>query len=252
MRVVIIEDEPPASEKLVEFIERYDRRIEIVARLESVRDSLAWFRANRSPDLVFSDIELLDGNVFPLYETGAVACPIIFTTAYDQFWLQAFERNGIAYLLKPFAFEKFARAMRKFETLKNNFAAAQTDFWREIQASFTEPKYKERFVIKVRGGIKLLETAHIAFIKMINEAPYAFDAAGVKFPLSENLTELEQILDPKTFFRLNRSEIINLNFIERLEPDFHDRLVVRLKNLNVKLVSSTNRTPNLRKWLEGS
>jgi two-component system, LytTR family, response regulator LytT len=250
MRVVIIEDEPPASEKLSEFIERYDGEIEIVARLESVKDSLVWFGENRSPDLVFSDIELLDGNVFNLFESGKVICPIIFTTAYDQFWLQAFERNGIAYLLKPFAFEKFVAAMQKFETLKQTFVSAQKDFWREIQASFTEPKYKERFVVKVRGGIRLLETRHIAYIKTQNEIPFAFDAAGDKFPLKENLTELEQILDPKTFFRLNRSEIVNLNFIERLEPDFHDRLVVRLRNSNVKLTSSTNRTANLRKWLE--
>ncbi len=251
MRVVIIEDEPPASEKLLEFIERYDREIQIIARLESVKDSLIWFNENRLPDLVFSDIELLDGNVFQLFESGKVACPIIFTTAYDQFLLQAFERNGIAYLLKPFAFEKFASAMKKFETLRQNFVFAQKDFWREVQVSFKEPKYKERFVIKVRGGIKLLETAQIAFVKMQDEIPFAFDAAGNKFPLNENLTELEQILDPKIFFRLNRSEIVNLNFIESLEPDFSDRLIVRLRNLNVRLISSTNRTPILRKWLAG-
>jgi DNA-binding LytR/AlgR family response regulator len=250
MRVAIIEDEPPASAKLSEFIERYDREIEIAARLESVKDSLAWFGENRAPDLVFSDIELLDGNVFRLFESGKINCPIIFTTAFDQFWLQAFERNGIAYLLKPFAFEKFVAAMKKFESLRQNFVAAQNDFWREIQTGFSQPKYKERFVVKVRGGIQFVETGKIAFIKMQDEIPYAFDETGNKFPLKENLAELEQVLDPKTFFRLNRSEIVNLNYIERLEPDFRDRLVVRLRNLNVRLVSSTNRTPSLRKWLE--
>ncbi|MEJ7860559.1 MAG: LytTR family DNA-binding domain-containing protein [Pyrinomonadaceae bacterium] len=250
MRVVVIEDEPPASEKLCEFIEQYNPEIQIVARLPSVKESIVWFRQNRSPDLVFSDIELLDGNVFHLVESGKVTCPIIFTTAYDQFWLQAFERNGIAYLLKPFDFEKFAAAMQKFEALKQNFVSAQTDFWREVQASFSEPKYKERFVVKVRGGIKMLETKAIAFIQMQNEIPFAFDAAGNKFPLNETLAQLEQILDPKIFFRLNRSEIISLKFIERLEPDFHDRLVIRLRNSDLKLVSSTNRTPGLRKWLE--
>lgn len=251
MRVVVIEDEPPACEKLCEFIERYDREIQIAARLASVKESLVWFRENRQPDLVFSDIELLDGNVFHLFESGKVTCPIIFTTAYDQFWMQAFERNGIAYLLKPFDFGKFVTAMQKFETLKQNFVFAQKDFWREVQTNFAQPKYKERFVVRVKGGIKLLETRSIAFIQMQNEIPFAFDAAGGKFPLSESLSQLEQVLDSKTFFRLNRSEIVNLNFIESLEPDFHDRLVVRLRNLNVRLVSSTNRTPNLRKWLEG-
>jgi DNA-binding LytR/AlgR family response regulator len=85
---------------------------------------------------------------------------------------------------------------------------------------------------------------------MQNEIPFAFDTAGNKFPLNESLSQLEQILDPGFFFRLNRSEIVNLEFIERLEPDFHDRLAVKLRNSNVRLVSSTNRTPNLRKWLE--
>ncbi|HEX8396835.1 MAG TPA: LytTR family DNA-binding domain-containing protein [Pyrinomonadaceae bacterium] len=250
MRVVVIEDELPAGDKLSEFIHRYDRQIKIVARLESVKDSFVWFNENRAPDLVFSDIELLDGNVFRLYENGRVACPTIFTTAYDQFWLQAFERNGIAYLLKPFAYEKFVAAMQKFESLRQNFVSAQQDFWHKVQANLAQPNYKERLIVKVKGGIRLLETNQIAFIKTQDEIPFAFDAEGNKFPLKENLTELEQILDPKTFFRLNRSEIVNLNFIERLEPDFRDRLVVRLRNLNIKLVSSTNRTPNLRKWLE--
>ena len=251
MRVVIIEDEPPAAHKLSQFIKRYDRHIEIADSLSSVQESISWFRQNAAPDLIISDIELLDGNVFEVFENREILCPIIFTTAYDEFWMQAFERNGIAYLLKPLSFEKFAAAMQKFEKLKRNFVGAQTDFWREMQASFAAPKYKERFVVKIKGGIQFIETGQIAFIKMQNEIPFAFDAAGVKFPLSENLTQLEQNLDPKIFFRLNRSEIINLNFIERLEPDFRDRLIVKLRNLNIKLVSSTNRTPVLRKWLEG-
>jgi DNA-binding LytR/AlgR family response regulator len=112
-------------------------------------------------------------------------------------------------------------------------------------------QYKERFVIKTAGGIRLLETRQIAFVQMQNEIPFAIDGAGGKFPLNESLAKLEGILNPKMFFRLNRSEIINLNFIESLAPDFHDRLVIKILNLNVKLVSSTNRTPDLRRWLEG-
>lgn len=250
MKVVIIEDEPPARAKLAKFITRYDRQIEILAELESVAETLRYFDERGIPDLVFADIELLDGNVFEIFESRKITSPVIFTTAYDQFLLQAFEQNGIAYLLKPFDFQKFSTAMQKFETLKNNFAAAQNDFWRELQENLRQPKYKERFIVKIKGGIKLLETKQIAFIQMQNEIPFAFDAAGNKFPLNETLTALEKSLNPKTFFRLNRSEIVNLDFIENLKPDFHDRLVVCLRNLNVRLVSSINRTPELRKWLE--
>ena len=251
MRVVIIEDEPPASEKLRDLVLRYEPSIQIAGRLEGVKETFAWFHSNSPPDLIFSDIELLDGNVFEFFENNKTTCPVIFTTAYNQFWLQAFERNGIAYLLKPLTFEKFAAAMKKFETLKQNFAPKPHDFWREMQENLKQPKYKKRFVVKVKGGIQLLEARNIAFVQMQNEIPFAFDAVGNKFSLNESLAQLQQILDPNTFFRLNRSEIVNLNFIENLKSDFHDRLVVKIRNLNVKLVSSTSRTPGLRKWLEG-
>jgi two-component system, LytTR family, response regulator LytT len=250
MKVIIIEDEPPARDKLAKFILRHDRKTEIAAQFESVKETIKYFDHNILPDLIFADIELLDGNVFEVFEHRPITCPIIFTTAYDQFWLQAFERSGIAYLLKPFDFQKFSAAMQKFETLKNSFVSAQNDFWQEIQKSLRQPKYKERFVIKTRDGIQLLETKQIAFIQMQNEIPFAFDSTGRKYPLNDTLTGLEKALNPKTFFRLNRSEIVNLDFIENLKPDFHDRLVVYLRNLKIKLVSSTNRTPELRKWLE--
>lgn len=253
MKIVIIEDEPPARAKLVRFIGRYDGQIEILAELESVAAALRYFDCDTAPELVFADIELLDGNVFEVFENRQINCPIIFTTAYDEFLLQAFDVNGIAYLLKPFDFQKFVAAMRKFETLKNNFALADNRLLLEIRESLRlESKYKERFVIKSNGGIKLLETKNIAFIKMQDEILFAFDAAGEKFPLGATLSELEKTLAPKTFYRISRREIVNLNFIANLKPDFGDRLVISLRNLNVKLVSSASRTPGLRKWLNNS
>ena len=111
MKVVIIEDELPARDKPAKFVERYDRRIEIAAELESVAETLRYFDENAAPELVFADIELLDGNVFEVFENRKISCPVIFTTAYDQFLLRAFEQSGIAYLLKPFNFQKFSAAM---------------------------------------------------------------------------------------------------------------------------------------------
>lgn len=250
MRVIIIEDELPASKRLSKFIKQYDPNNQIIEKFARVKETLMWIRQNPQPDLVFADIELLDGNIFHILETNEITCPIIFTTAYDQFLLQAFEKNGIAYLLKPFSFEKFIGAMQKFESLKQSFSLSQQIFWEEIQTKLHNPKYKERFVIKVKDGIQLLETKQIAFIQIQNGILFAFNAVGEKFPLNENLTALEKALNPQIFFRLNRNEMINLNFIKNLKPDFHDRLVVHLRNLNVKLVASTNRTPLLRKWLE--
>ena len=115
MKVVIIEDEPPARDKLAKFVRRYDSKSEILAELESIFAAVKFFENNDEPDLVFADIELLDGNVFELFGKVKVNCPIIFTTAYDQFLLQAFEQNGIAYLLKPFDYQKFASAMQSWK-----------------------------------------------------------------------------------------------------------------------------------------
>ena len=251
MRVVVIEDESPAAEKLCAFIRRYDETIEIAAQLESIKESRKWFRSSRAPDLIFSDIELLDGNVFEFLQNVESSSPIIFTTAYDQFLMQAFARNGIAYLLKPFDYETFVEAMQKLEKLRQKFVASQIVLWRELKSDLTRNHFKERFVIKMRGGLKFLETDQIAYFQIRDGILFAYDVAGNKSPISENLNHLEQTLDPGRFFRINRSEMVNLKFIERLEPYFNDRLIIRVNDSKVKLISSISRTPDLRKWIEG-
>jgi DNA-binding LytR/AlgR family response regulator len=251
MRVVIIEDEPLAAEKLRGYIERYDGAIEIAATLDSLRDLRHWFRENQPPDLIFSDIELLDGNVFEFFESENLKKPVIFITAYDKFLLRAFELSGIGYLLKPYTFKSFSAVMLKLESLRENFSTGQSALWEEIQKQIAVRKYKERFVIKMRGGIQLVEANRITHFQIQGGILFAFDDEGTKFALSENLNNLVDTLDPQQFFRLNRSEMVNLNFIERLEPYFQNRLVIRVKNSKVKLISSVSRTPELRQWSEG-
>jgi two-component system, LytTR family, response regulator LytT len=252
MKVVVIEDEPLAAEQLCDFARRYDTAVNVLGVLASVKEAVNWFRAHAAPDLILSDIELLDGNAFRLFEQVEIPCPIIFTTAYDRFLLQAFTKNGIGYLLKPLEYEKFAAALHKFEQLQRSFTRLDSELLRELKTTLAQPRYKERFVIKARGGIYLLETRRVAYIQIQDEIPFAYDEQGTRYPLNENLNQLEKTLAPQVFFRLNRSEIVNLNFIEKLEPYFNDRLVVSLKQLNVKLISSISRTPELRRWIEGN
>lgn len=144
--------------------------------------------------------------------------------------------------------------LRKCETagmFRENFATVQTNFWQEIQKNLSRTKYKEHLIIKICDSIQLIENEQIAYFQIQDTIPFAFDATGNKFPNGENLNQLEQILDPQMFFRINRSEMINLRFIERLEPYFNDRLMIRLRNSKIRLICSTNRTPNLRRWIEG-
>lgn len=249
-RVVIIEDEPLASERLAEFLNRYDPEITILAVLDSIRQSAQWFSANPQPDLVFSDIELLDGNAFRIFEEAQVDCPVIFATAYDQFLLQAFEKNGIAYLLKPFEYEKLAAAMHKFEQLKRNMTMLSAESLAGLKETLAATRYKERFAVKARSGIYLLETSNIPLIQIEDEITFAYDDHGKRHILSETLNQLEKLLDPSSFFRLNRSEMVNIHFIDRLEPYSKDRLVVRLRVPDKLLIASASRTPALRRWID--
>ena len=151
MRVVIIEDEILAAEKLIDFAKKNNPSIEILTRLDSVRACLNWFEKNEMPDLIFSDIELLDGNVFSFFGKFKITCPIIFATAYDEFLMKAFNENGIAYLLKPFDYEQFEQAMEKYKQLKNNFENFDDLLINTIKSSFAkeEKGYKKRFAVKL-------------------------------------------------------------------------------------------------------
>jgi len=252
MRVVIIEDEQLAAEKLRGFIKKFNPTTEIVTTLDSVRACLDFFEKNEMPNLIFSDIELLDGNVFSFYKKFKITCPIIFATAYDEFWLKAFNENGIAYLLKPFDYEQFDQAMQKYEQLKNNFENFDDYLVDKIKTSFSEKEkdFKKRFAVKTQKGIFIVNVDDIVFIRAEEGLVFSFTKNQKKFILNHSLNDLEQLLDSSVFFRLNRSEMINVNFIEKLENHFNDRLSVSLSNVEDKLISSASRTAALRKWID--
>ncbi len=252
MRVVIIEDEILAAEKLIDFAKKNNPSIEILTRLDSVRACLNWFEKNEMPDLVFSDIELLDGNVFAFLGKFKITCPIIFATAYDDFLMKAFNENGIAYLLKPFDYEQFEQAVGKYKQLKNNFENFDDLLINKIKSSFAreEKGYKKRFAVKTSKGIFIINVDNIAFVRAEEGLVFSFTNNQKKFALNHSLNDLEQLLDPNLFFRLNRGEMVNVHFIEKLENYFNDRLSVSLRGFDEKLISSASRTSALRKWID--
>jgi DNA-binding LytR/AlgR family response regulator len=252
MRIIIIEDEILAAEKLTDFIKKYDSKLEILATLDSVRGCINWFEKNGMPDLIFSDIELLDGNVFSFFSKIKITCPIIFATAYDEFLMKAFNENGIAYLLKPFDFKQFQQAMEKYEQLKNNFENFDDFLIDKIKTSFSrnENDFKKRFAVKTSKGIFIINVDEIAFIRAEEGLVFCTTKNQKKFTLNHSLSELEQLLNPTVFFRLNRSEIVNVNFIEKLENYFNDRFSVSLRNFEEKWISSASRTAALRRWID--
>lgn len=259
MNVLIIEDEELSARQLTQYLAAHDPAVHVVQVVRSIARALAWFAENPMPDLVFSDIELLDGNVFALYQQVTVSCPIIFVTAYDQFLLPAFRVNGIAYLLKPFTAEQLGQTLDKYHALRRSLApAGQPALNAAVLAQLSEalrpplPAYKQRFSIRQRNSLYILPVEEVVYLQADEGVVFAIDRQGSRHPLNGTLTELERQLDPNQFGRLNRSELVNIAYVEKVEPHFNNRLLVKLRPLpDATLLTSTAQTPEFRRWLEG-
>lgn len=247
MKALIIEDEAINTEIITDHIQRYNNKIKIVASLQSKDEIEQWYTNNEQVDLVFSDIELLDGNVFSLLKTNIIKSPIIFTTAYNTFYQDAFDVNGIAYLLKPVSYNKFCKAIEKFEALQSKEVN-----WKEISETIhgLNPNYKERIIIKTKTEIKILSIKNTSAILSNSGKCIAIDENGKENEFRYKLSDLIRELNPKEFFQINRGEIININFIEKIEPYFGDRLAISVKNYKKHLITSASTTSEFRKWIE--
>ncbi|UZO80693.1 LytTR family DNA-binding domain-containing protein [Aquimarina sp. ERC-38] len=247
MKVLIIEDEAINIEIISDHLIRYNNKIEIVTSLKSKEAIEKWYKTNKQVDLVFSDIELLDGNVFSLLKTNIIKSPIIFTTAYNTFYQEAFDVNGIAYLLKPISYNKFCKAMDKYESLQNKEVN-----WKKLSETIhgLQNNYKERVIIKSKTEIKILSTKNTGVILSNSGKCIAIDENGKENEFRYKISDLIKELNPKEFFQINRSEIVNINFIEKIEPYFGDRLAISIKNYKPHLITSASTTSEFRKWIE--
>jgi DNA-binding LytR/AlgR family response regulator len=253
IKILIIEDEIPARKKLKRFIEEVNSSTEIIAELDTVQSAVDFLK-NHQSDVIFSDIELLDGNAFEIYQQISVSCPIIFTTAYDQFWMDAFDVNGIAYLLKPFSKERFLKAWDKFILLGNSTTKEENaivNLTKLFQQNFTEKQYKKRFSINMNQGIYFLETENILFFEANEGVIFAYDTKGKKHLLTEStLKEIEEQLNPLDFFRINRSEFVHKTYIEKIDRYNKNTLAIKLKGFETYLKTSQNNTAAFREWVE--
>ena len=251
MKVIIIEDEQLSAELLAEYLAEYDSAVQIEGVFKSKIETEQWFLANRTGeiDLVFSDIELLDGNVFSLLQKNLFNCPIIFTTAYNDFYQDAFDTNGIAYLLKPVSHKKFVAAMEKFRNIYQKDNATQLD-WNRITEMLHGRKFRERITVKNSGEITILNVSEISAILSSAGKLTAVDSTGKEHEFKGKISDLVTELDPKTFFQINRGEIVNINYIEKIENYLGDRLSVKMKNYRGHLITSASTTAQFRKWID--
>lgn len=253
IRIVIIEDEIPARKKLKRFLEEIDNSTEVIAEIGTVSEAIEFLKKTNSIDLILSDIELQDGNAFEIYQELNVLCPIIFTTAYNQFLMDAFESNGIEYLLKPFSFERFKKAWDKFLLLKKSNSVDDNLLSKLTQLlnQPTEKTFKNRFSVNSSKGIHFIQTEDILFFTAEEGVIFAIDKHNQKHLLNySSLKEIAQIVDDNQFFRINRSEVVNKNFIERIQKYSKNALSIKMKSYDKYLVTSQSNTAMFRVWIE--
>jgi two-component system LytT family response regulator len=252
MKALIIEDEILAAKHLRHVIDEVGG-IDILAVTESITESVEWFRKNPQPDIIFMDIHLADGSAFEIFRHISVSCPIIFTTAYDEYALRAFKVNSIDYLLKPIDAVSVKGAIRKLELLspKNS---SQDDFKKFIDTFTKGLTYKSHFLIPAKGD-KLIpvQSAEIAYILIDSGTVKAVKFDEKSFRFEYTLDELAELLDPADFFRANRQYIISRKAIKDIDLWFNSRLSVNLKlPTPEKILISKARIPEFKNWFGGN
>lgn len=252
MNVLIIEDEAPAAHLLTCLLLKYNAHIQVLETLGSVEDAVRWFLNNPAPDLVLMDIHLSDGNSFRIFDSVQVSSPIIFTTAHQQYALQAFRVNSIDYLLKPVSFGRLAQALQKWQSWTNHslFAPAHRPLASGSLHKLPVP-YKSRFLIRYGDHIQYKLTAEIAYFYADGKTAYLVAADGRRYVVDYTLEELEHLLDPDNFFRLNRKVLTRIEAVKDIRAYIGGRLRVQLQPPPEEpVVVSRERVPDFKAWLD--
>ena len=252
MKVLIVEDEKLAAERIQTLLTEYDPGIEVVAVLESIEDTVSYLSAHVQPDIMLLDIHLSDGHSFQIFRQVHYRGPVIFTTAFDNYALEAFRHFSIDYILRPVTLQALATALNKFRNIRwemNMGADAGT----LLQRPFTQSICKKRFLGKVGQRLFFIESTDIAYFQADNKIVYLIDKEGNQFIVDYTLERLEQLLDPAEFFRLNRRFIVRMSMISQVKPYYNNRLKVSLKGMGIEesgMVISRDRVAEFRAWAE--
>ena len=251
MKAVIVEDEIFAAKALQNLIHEVDASIEILSVLPSIDESVEWFRSHPVPDLVFMDIHLADGSSFAVFDEVNISCPVIFTTAYDEYALKAFEVNSIDYLLKPINQEDLERAIGKYKNLKSG-SNDNTELMNNLITTLkkSERTYKSYFLVPEKDKLIPLATADIAYIcidaKLIKAVTYSNRACN----LDQSLDELIEQLHPADFFRANRQYIISRKAVKDLSFWFGSKMAVNLTVATPeRIIISKAKVGEIKRWM---
>lgn len=255
MKALIIEDEYPAAERLIKLIHKADASIEILAVLDSIEAAKRWFLSHPAPDLIFSDIQLSDGLSFVIFEEIDIKSPIIFTTSYDEYAIKAFKVKSIDYLLKPIKPYELVAAIEKFKETQVAFSA--NDYTLKMQSlldslPMSGRKYKTRFLVQQQDQLLPIPQEQIAYFFTANEMVCLVRSDNRQFLVDYTLEELEKLLNPSYFFRLNRQYIASLPAVQKIHTYFNGKLKLELHpEPSHDILISREKAPFFKEWLEG-
>lgn len=245
MKILIIEDELPAFKRLAKLIGELIPEADIAGPVDSVQAAQDWFQRNTAPDVLFTDIQLADGSTFDFIKTVQPACPIIFTTAYNEYALQAFDTTGLDYLLKPIKRADLNRALSKLRSFKS--------FFQQDKNEALNPGYRQRFMVRFGDHIKTITIEEIAYFYSEQKTTFIKTKNEKSYPIDTNLDSLEQQTDPKKFFRVNRQFLAGLDAISEIKVHTKGRVILSLQpRAKEEPVVSSEKAASFKSWISGN
>jgi DNA-binding LytR/AlgR family response regulator len=250
MNVLVVENEHPAADKIVRLLKKLDKSIAVMDVIETVEDAINRLQENPQPDLILMDIQLDDGLCFEIFDTINVDTPVIFTTAYDEYTLRAFKVNSIDYLLKPVDEESLRAALAKFKKLNADKDPFRRDF-RQLINEFRN-QYKSRFLIRIGDKFRSVPAGEISHFHITERSVFLHDYNGRDYGIDNSLDNLQEMLDPRKFFRINRECIVNIDSISLMYSYSSSRLQLTLKGQeqNELFVVSRDKVADFKKWID--
>ncbi|WP_420553567.1 LytR/AlgR family response regulator transcription factor [Tenacibaculum aiptasiae] len=251
MKIVIVEDEHLAAEKLERYILKYNSNVSVLIKLSSIVDAVTWFEKGIDYDVVFMDIQLTDGLSFEIFNQVKITKPVIFTTAFDEYAIDAFKVNSIDYLLKPITFTDVSKAMVKLKTMESLFVNEEAI--NKVKSSVTKLKTKDRFLVRLGNHIHSIKTTDILLFYAEGRTVYLVTKENKKYILDYKLEDLIKVLEPSEFFRVNRTFIVSLNGVEDVIVYSNSRLKITPKvNVEKEIIVSREKVSDFKSWFEGN
>lgn len=252
MRLIIIEDEPLAVDRLQDLLKGYQNaEVNVLDICESITEAVESIPTHR-PDLLLCDIRLADGLSFTIWKNIEVKCPVIFTTAYEEYALRAFKLNSIDYLLKPIKAEELYKALDQYRATQEPKNLVTPELIAQVAAAIQQPSYRDRFMSQVNDKLTPLSVSQISFFHSADKITWAYNASGRRFPLDQTLSEIEAEVNPDLFFRINRAYIVKLDAVKQLVAYSNSRYSVELEGYkdNTPVIVSRERVGEFKRWLQ--